>query len=122
MKTSHILLLASEILAVSAVALPKRGGDAGAANIVVAQGSGGASADIGGAAEEGGTAGDAAGSAAGGEEGAAEGEENEVEQEGQFDTAIDLGGGDIKTDTIFPPGVSEPPSWGTHPTWLTRHE
>lgn len=108
MKTSHVILLASELLAVSAVALPNVGLTRG---IVIAQQGGAASA--GGAAEEGAAAGEAAGGeegAAAGEEGAAEGEEgaaNEVEQEGAFDTAIELGGGDVKTDTLFPPGVSE---------------
>ncbi|KAK3312584.1 hypothetical protein B0H66DRAFT_459442, partial [Apodospora peruviana] len=42
-----------------------------------------------------------AGAGAGEEEKA----ENEVEQEGQFGTVINLGGGDVKTDTEFPPGV-----------------
>lgn len=41
-------------------------------------------------------------------EGEGEGAENEIEQAGQFDTAIELGGGNIKTDTQFPPGVSHP--------------
>ncbi len=37
--------------------------------------------------------------------GEGEGEENEVEQQGQFGVEIALGGGDVKTDTLFPPGV-----------------
>ncbi|KAK0749191.1 hypothetical protein B0T18DRAFT_436796 [Schizothecium vesticola] len=37
---------------------------------------------------------------------AEENKENEVEQPGQFGQVIALGGGNIKTDTIFPPGVN----------------
>lgn len=50
----------------------------------------------------------AAGGGEGGEEGGEEGEENEVEQEAQFGEAVELGGGNIKTDTLFPAGVSIP--------------
>jgi hypothetical protein len=39
---------------------------------------------------------------------AEENKENEVEQPGQFGQVIALGGGNIKTDTIFPPGVCTP--------------
>jgi hypothetical protein len=47
-----------------------------------------------------------AGNAEGGEGGEGEGEENEVELEAQFDEAVALQGGDIKQDTLYPPGVS----------------
>ncbi|KAK4673850.1 hypothetical protein QC763_115540 [Podospora pseudopauciseta] len=43
---------------------------------------------------------------AGGGEGGEEGEENEVEQEAQFGEAVELGGGNIKTDTLFPAGTN----------------
>lgn len=39
-------------------------------------------------------------------EGEGEGEGNEVNQSGAFGVPINLGGGDIKTDTLFPPGVN----------------
>lgn len=42
------------------------------------------------------------GGEAGGE---AEGEENEIEQQGEFGASIALQGGDVKQDTLFPPGV-----------------
>jgi len=49
-----------------------------------------------------------------GEEG--EGEENEIEQQAQFGTVVTLGGGDIKTDTLFPPSVSPTTTYySTHP-------
>jgi hypothetical protein len=35
------------------------------------------------------------------------GAENEVAVEGQFDAAIELGGGDVKQDVVFPPGVRD---------------
>ncbi|KAK4178275.1 hypothetical protein QBC36DRAFT_183110 [Triangularia setosa] len=44
--------------------------------------------------------------AAGGGEGGEEGEENEVEQEAQFGEEVQLGGGNIKTDTLFPAGTN----------------
>jgi hypothetical protein len=40
---------------------------------------------------------------------------NEVEQAGQFGVKINLGGGNIKTDTLFPPGVS-----AQHPSFAPR--
>lgn len=49
---------------------------------------------------------------------AEENKENEVEQAGQFGQVIALGGGNIKTDTLFPPGVRThptPPSIPPHP-------
>lgn len=33
---------------------------------------------------------------------------NEVQLTGQFGAKINIGGGNIKTDTLFPPGVSSP--------------
>lgn len=102
MKHFHVVLLSCQVLAVTAFALPSGGGAGGAVDI--GEGTGAAAGEATGE-------GDAAGGAAGGEEEAAEGEEgaaNEVEQDGEFDTAIELGGGDIKTDTLFPPGVREP--------------
>ncbi|KAK1758681.1 hypothetical protein QBC47DRAFT_441528 [Echria macrotheca] len=35
-----------------------------------------------------------------------ENKENEVEQQGQFGQVIQLGGGNVKTDTLFPPGLN----------------
>lgn len=60
----------------------------------------------------------AAGAGAGAGAGAAEeNKENEVEQAGQFGQVIALGGGNIKTDTLFPPGVRtpSPPPTKWHP-------
>lgn len=56
----------------------------------------------------------AAGAGAGAAE---ENKENEVEQAGQFGQVIALGGGNIKTDTLFPPGVRtpSPPPTKWHP-------
>lgn len=139
MKLSHATLLVSPLFAASCLALPHLGqgiGGAGAAGDIVLVGNedggkgvgkgnagiGAGMGHVGGGAAVGG--GDAVGGGAGGEEvGAGEGEAggeeagegegeaegDEVEQEGQFGEAIELGGGDIKTDTVFPPGVS-----GTH--------
>lgn len=108
MKPSRAILLACQLLAASAIALPHEGEDHGLVERGQGAGAGAAAAAGGGQA-----AGEGAGAAAEGEAAAAEGEEgaeNEVDQDGQFDTAIELGGGDVKTDTLFPPGVSEPPS------------
>lgn len=96
MKLSTSLLFSAQILSILALPAPPEAGKV-AANTTA----GGAA----GAGE--------AGGAAGGEAGA---EENEVEQQGQFGTVITLGGGDIKTDTVFPPGVrlfSSPLSYPT---------
>lgn len=38
------------------------------------------------------------------------GAENEVEQEGAFDEAVAIGGGDVKTDTLFTKAVGNDPS------------
>ncbi|KAL2161025.1 hypothetical protein VTH06DRAFT_8738 [Thermothelomyces fergusii] len=51
----------------------------------------------------------AAGGDAGAGEGGGEGEagkENEIEQQGQFGQIIQLGGGNVKTDTLFPAGTN----------------
>ncbi|AEO54590.1 hypothetical protein MYCTH_41142 [Thermothelomyces thermophilus ATCC 42464] len=42
----------------------------------------------------------------GGEGEGEEGEENEVEQQGQFDQVIQLSGGNVKIDTLFPAGTN----------------
>lgn len=85
MKLSTSLLFSAQIFSILALPAPPEIGKV-AANTTV-----------------GGAAG--AGEAGGAAEGEAGAEENEIEQEGQFGTVITLGGGDIKTDTVFPPGV-----------------
>ncbi|KAK3897842.1 hypothetical protein C8A05DRAFT_38579, partial [Staphylotrichum tortipilum] len=88
MKLSHSLLFAAQVLSVLALPAPKEAEKAAGA-------AGAAGAGKGAAAGAGAAAGEAA----------KEGEENEVVQQGQFGQVIQLGGGNIKTDTNFPPGV-----------------
>lgn len=99
MKLSCSLLVAVQVLSVLALPAPNQAGQAGGAVTVTTS-----AAKAG--ATEGAGAGAEAGAGAGGEAGGEAGAENEVEQNGQFGQAIDLGGGNIKTDTVFPPGVS----------------
>jgi hypothetical protein len=96
MKLSCSLLVAVQVLSVLALPAPNQAGQAGGAVAVTTS-----------AAKAGATEGAGAGAeaGAGGEAGGEAGAENEVEQNGQFGQAIDLGGGNIKTDTQFPPGV-----------------
>lgn len=139
MKLFHATLLVSPLLAASSLALPRLSqgiGGAGAAGDIVLVGNedggkgvgkensgigagmghvGGGAAVGDGAAIGGGAGGEEVGAGegeAGGEE-AGEGEDeaegDEIEQEGQFGEPIELGGGDIKTDTLFPPSVSGNP-------------
>lgn len=96
MKLSWITLVAAQLLAV--VALPTSH-DRGSA--LVSRGGRTADAGEAGAGAETGASEPAAGGEAGGENKA-----NEVEQQAQFDTPIAVGGDDIKTDTLYPPGVS----------------
>lgn len=92
MKLSHSLLFAAQVLSVLALPAPKEAEKAAGA-------AGAAGAGKGAAAGAGAGAGAATGEAK-------EGEENEIVQQGQFGQVIQLGGGNIKTDTNFPPGVS----------------
>ncbi|RBQ90582.1 hypothetical protein VDGD_10471 [Verticillium dahliae] len=96
MKLSSITLVAAQLLAV--VALPTSH-DRGSA--LVSRGGRTADAGEAGAGAETGASEPAAGGEAGGENKA-----NEVEQQAQFDTPIAVGGDDIKTDTLYPPGVN----------------
>ncbi|CRK21461.1 hypothetical protein BN1723_012404 [Verticillium longisporum] len=96
MKLSWITLVAAQLLAV--VALPTSH-DRGSA--LVSRGGRTADAGEAGAGAETGASEPAAGGEAGGENKA-----NEVEQQAQFDTPIAVGGDDIKTDTLYPPGVN----------------
>ena len=106
MRSSHVVLLAAQLLAASAVALPHKGGRGGdVENAAGGEAQAGGDASAGAGAGKGADAG--AGAGAGGAAEGEEGEGNEVNQDGQFDTAIELGGGDVKTDTLFPPGVSQ---------------
>ena len=99
MKLSHSLLFAAQILSVLALPAPKE-----------AEKAAGAAGAAGAGKEAAAGAGAGAGAATG--EAEKEGEENEIVQQGQFGQIIQLGGGNIKTDTNFPPGVSpiQPPS------------
>lgn len=100
MKLSNSLLLAAHVLAVLALPAPSKVGEGAvkASAATTAAGAATASATT--------TAAAAATTSAAAEAGGGEAEKNEVEQKGQFGQVIQLGGGDIKTDTVFPPGVS----------------
>lgn len=95
MKFSTSLLLAAQALSVLAIPSPNRASTS-AAGAATTSASATATATA--------TATPAAGAGAGAE--AEEGEENEIEQQAQFGQVIQLGGGNIKTDTLYPPGVN----------------
>lgn len=95
MKLSCSILIAAQVLSVLALPAPNGAGQVARASTTAA-----AEAAATTAAEAGAGAGAEAG------EGEGEGEGNEIELEGQFGQVIQLGGGNIKTDTQFPPGVS----------------
>jgi len=99
MKLSCSLVFAAQVLSVLALPAPSRAGGAASASAAT---SAAAAATTSAAAEAG----------AGGQAG--EAEKNEIVQQGQFGQVIQLGGGNIKTDTEFPPGVS---STSLHPAY-----
>ncbi|KAM0282167.1 hypothetical protein ACHAQH_003207, partial [Verticillium albo-atrum] len=114
MKLSWVTLIAFQLSNVAALPAPtdrgdslvtrselfSRGGRAAGAGEAAAGGEGAAEAPA-----AGGEAGGEAGGAAGGEA-EEENKANEVEQQAQFDTPIAVGGNDVKTDTLYPPGVN----------------
>lgn len=121
MKLSSSLLIAAQLLSALALPAPKEAGQVTsviatpttaaepvATTTAAAGGEAGAGEGEAGAGEGEAGAGEGEAGAGEGEAGAGEGEgeENEVEQEAEFGTVIELGGGDVKTDTLFPPGVS----------------
>ncbi|KAK4039351.1 hypothetical protein C8A01DRAFT_47143 [Parachaetomium inaequale] len=100
MKFSCSLLIAAQVLSVLALPAPNGAGQVARASRTTTTA---AAATTTAAAEAG--AGEGAGAGAG-EAGEGEAAENEVEQEAQFNTVVELGGGDIKTDTLFPAGTN----------------
>ena len=86
MKLSSGLLLATQVLAVLALPAPSKAGE--------------------GAVKASATTTAAAAATTSAAAGGGEAEKNEVELKGQFGQVVELGGGNIKTDTQFPPGVS----------------
>ncbi|KAH7368720.1 hypothetical protein B0T11DRAFT_350275 [Plectosphaerella cucumerina] len=122
MKTSHCLLLLAQALSIAASPLPvedwghlaeprdfnllggagARGGGGDKTQATPAENAAPAETA---APAEGGAGGEAGGEAGAGEGGeGGEGAANEVEQAGQFDVPIALGGGNVKVDTLYPPG------------------
>ncbi|KAJ4302508.1 hypothetical protein N0V88_002656 [Collariella sp. IMI 366227] len=101
MKLSHSLLVAAQALSVLALPAPNKAGQVATTSITSAAAA--VTASVTSAAA---TATTTVATGAEDEAGAEEGAENEIEQQGQFAQVIELGGGDIKTDTKFPPGVS----------------
>lgn len=104
MKFQASLILALQVLSVAALPHPKREAVEAASSstaVASATASGVASATTTTGAQATATAGAGTGDKKGEEE-----DENEVEQAGKFNTVIKLGGGDVKTDTQFPAGVS----------------
>lgn len=93
MKLVCSLVIAAQVLLVLALPAPNKAGGAATASATTTA----AAVATTSAAAEAGTGGEAG-----------EGEENEIVQQGQFGQVIQLGGGNIKTDTEFPPGVSPP--------------
>lgn len=92
MKPSEVLLLAAQALSVLALPAPSKAGETAAAPKASTTTTAAAAATTTATAEAG----------TGGEAGEAK---NEIEQAGQFGQIIQLGGGNIKTDIQFPPGV-----------------
>ncbi len=110
MKLSSGLLLATQVLAVLALPAPSKAGE-GAANAsatTTAAAAATTSATTTAAVEVTASATTTAAAAAttSAAAGGGEAEKNEVELKGQFGQVVELGGGNIKTDTQFPPGVS----------------
>ena len=101
MKLSSGLLLAAQVLAVLALPAPSKAGE-GAANASATTAA--AAAATTSATTTAAAAATTSAAAGGGEAG--EAEKNEVQLKGQFGQVVELGGGNIKTDTQFPPGVS----------------
>lgn len=99
MKLACSLVIAAQVLSVLALPAPNKAGGAAKVSATTTA----AAAATTSAAAEAGTGGEAG-----------EGEENEVVQQGQFGQIIQLGGGNIKTDTEFPPGVSSPSTHLAH--------
>ncbi|KAK3949870.1 hypothetical protein QBC32DRAFT_27388 [Pseudoneurospora amorphoporcata] len=91
---ASLVLMALQVLSVAALPHPKKDAVAAASSAMAV-----ASATASAVASSNATAG--AGADAGEEE-EEEKDENEVEQTGKFNTVITLGGGDVKTDTVFP--------------------
>jgi hypothetical protein len=113
MKLSCSLLIAAQVLSVLALPAPDRAGrvavvatTGSATEVASATSPADAAASTSAAAEVGGGAGGEAGAGEGAGEG--EGAENEVEVQAQFGEVVELQGGDLKQDILYPPGVSLP--------------
>ncbi len=100
MKLSSGLLLAAQVLAVLALPAPSKAGEGAAKASATTTAAAAATTSATTTAAAAATTSAAAGAGGG------EAEKNEIEQKGQFGQVIALGGGNIKTDTQFPPGVS----------------
>ncbi|KAM0323968.1 hypothetical protein ACHAQA_008550 [Verticillium albo-atrum] len=118
MKLSWVTLIAVQLSSVAALPAPTDRGHALATRTqLISRGGGrapaagaeaGAEAGAGdkAAGEGAGAAEPAPGGEAGGEAGGEENKANEVEQQAQFGTPIAVGGNEVKTDTLYPPGVN----------------
>ncbi|KAK3399600.1 hypothetical protein B0T20DRAFT_372525 [Sordaria brevicollis] len=114
MKFQPTLLLALQVLSVAALPHPKKEAvEAAASSSVVASASttiasATASTTTSAVASATATAGAGAGAGAGGDkkEEEEEKDENEVEQTARFNAVVTLGGGNVKTDTLFPAGTN----------------
>ena len=98
MKLSSGLLLATQVLAVLALPAPSKAGEGAAKASATTTAAAVATTSAATTAAAAATTSAAAGGG--------EAEKNEVELKGQFGQVVELGGGNIKTDTQFPPGVS----------------
>lgn len=108
MKLSCSLLIASQVLSVLALPAPNGAGRVAvvATSAATAVASTTAAADAAATTTAAAEVGEGAGGEAGGEAGAEEGAENEVEVQAQFGEVVQLQGGDLKQDVLYPPGVS----------------
>lgn len=106
MKVSYSILFALQALSVAAAPSRKVGAAesvaSAVATITTAAGAAATSAAAAAPAPPAAPGKAAPGGAAGGEE---EKDENEIEQEAQFGDAVNIGGGNVKTDTLYPKGV-----------------
>ena len=110
MKLSSGLLLAAQVLAVLALPAPSKAGEGAASASSTTTAAAAATTSVtttaAAATTTGATTTTAAAATTSAAAGGGEAEKNEIEQKGQFGQVIALGGGNIKTDTQFPPGVS----------------